>query len=313
LEFGVWDLEFLCAGGFNPLKGARTRPYIAFSFYLRLALENLLPAVYNLYMPKSAKLGQNFLRDRNFARKIVDLLHEPQGPLLEIGAGRGILSELLVEKFPGRPITLVEIDPLLVRELEQLLAGRAQIINGDILQIDLAAMFPQAQVTVIGNLPYHISKPLIDWFIAQRARISEAVLMLQKDFVDKLLSPAGGKKYNAQSVVFQTLYQARRCFDVPAGAFKPAPKIISTVLVVGPADSRVQAAADEFYKFVKLCFAERRKTLWNNLAPYYKKEILLALASESGLSPQTRAEQLPPNLFLALFIALKKSGADRQP
>jgi len=276
-------------------------------------LGNLQPLAYNPHMSKSAKLGQNFLRDRNFVRKIVDLLQEPQGPLLEIGAGRGILSELLVEKFPGRPITLVEIDPLLVRELEQLLAGRAQIINGDILQIDLAAMFPQAQVTVIGNLPYHISKPLIDWFIAQRARISEAVLMLQKDFVDKLLSPAGGKKYNAQSVVFQTLYQARRCFDVPAGAFKPAPKIISTVLVVGPADSRVQAAADEFYKFVKLCFAERRKTLWNNLAPYYEKAILLARAGESGLSPQTRAEQLPADLFLALFIALKKSGKVRHP
>jgi len=268
-------------------------------------------------MPKSAKLGQNFLRDRNFARKIVDLLHEPQGPLLEIGAGRGILSELLVEKFPGRPITLVEIDPALAGELERRFNGRAEILGSDILLIDLALMFPLNRIAVIGNLPYHISKPLIDWFIAQRAGVSEAVLMLQKDFVDKLLArggglaAAGGKKYNAQSVVFQTLYQARRCFDVPAGAFKPSPKITSTVLVVYPADSPLQAATDEFYKFVKLCFAERRKTLWNNLAQYYKKEILTVLASESGLSPQTRAEQLPPNLFLTLFIALK-NGVDRQ-
>jgi 16S rRNA (adenine1518-N6/adenine1519-N6)-dimethyltransferase len=100
---------------------------------------------------------------------------------------------------------------------------------------------------------------------------------------------------------------------VPAGAFKPSPKITSTVLVVCPADSPLQSAADEFYKFVKLCFAERRKTLWNNLAPYYEKEILLARAGEYGLSRQTRAEQLPADLFSALFIALKKSGADRQP
>ncbi|HUU05634.1 MAG TPA: 16S rRNA (adenine(1518)-N(6)/adenine(1519)-N(6))-dimethyltransferase RsmA [Patescibacteria group bacterium] len=264
-------------------------------------------------MHKSAQLGQNFLRDGNFARKIVGLLEAPAGPILEIGAGRGILSELLVEKFPGRPITLVEIDPLLVTELEQHLVGRAQIISGDILQIDLARMFPQTRIAVIGNLPYHISKPLVDWFIAQREKIGSAVLMLQKDFVDKLLSASGGKKYNAQSVVFQTLYQARRCFDVPAGAFSPAPKIMSTVLVAQPAPAPLPAASGEFYRFVKLCFAERRKTLWNNLAPYYEKEILLALAGDCGLSPQARAEQLPADHFPALFIAMEKSAAERRP
>ena len=111
-------------------------------------------------MPKSAKLGQNFLHDRNVARKIVDLLHEQQRPLLEIGAGKGILSELLLERFAGRQVTLVEIDPALAAELERRFRGRAEIIGSDILQVDLAALFPRDKVTVIGNLPYHISKPL---------------------------------------------------------------------------------------------------------------------------------------------------------
>lgn len=257
-------------------------------------------------MSKSAKLGQNFLSDRNFARKIVELLEAPAGPLLEIGAGRGSLSELLLEKFAGRQAALVEIDPGLVSELENRFAGRAQIFSGDILQIDLAKIFPQTRVTVIGNLPYHISKPLVDWFIVQREKISEAVLMLQKDFVDKLLAPSGGKKYNAQSVVFQLLFQARRCFDVPAGAFKPAPKIISTVLAVRPADPPLQAEANEFYRFVKLCFAERRKTLGNNLATHYEKKVLAAMAAASGISIQARSEQLPPESFYRLFLAVQK-------
>ena len=100
---------------------------------------------------------------------------------------------------------------------------------------------------------------------------------------------------------------------MPAGAFSPAPKIMSTVLVAQPAPGPPPTASSEFYRFVKLCFAERRKTLWNNLAPNYSKEILLELAGEFGLSPQTRAEQLPPDLFLALFIALEKSGKVRHP
>jgi 16S rRNA (adenine1518-N6/adenine1519-N6)-dimethyltransferase len=129
--------------------------------------------------------------------------------------------------------------------------------------------------------------------------------MLQKDFVDKLLSPAGEKKYNAQSVVFQLLFRTRRCFNVPAGAFTPAPKINSTVLAVYPVDSPLRAA-DEFYNFVKRCFAERRKTLWNNLAPFYKKEILVTMANESGLSMQTRAEQLAADSFYELFLEANK-------
>lgn len=276
-----------------------------------LALENPVPTAYNPPMPKSAKLGQNFLRDKNIARKIVGILEAPPGPLLEIGAGRGILSELLLEKFPGLQVTLVEIDAALVSELAGRFAGRAQIFSGDILQIDLATMFPQTRVTVIGNLPYHISKLLIDWSIGQREKISAAVLMLQKDFVDKLLSGENHKKYNAQSVVFQLLFRARRCFDVPAGAFKPAPKITSTVLAVCPADFPLNVEKTEFYRFVKLCFAERRKTLWNNLAAHYEKNVLAAMATACGLSNRARAEQLPPALFLALFSVLKKRLSDQ--
>lgn len=255
------------------------------------------------------------MHNKNIAAKIVNEFLPQPGPVLEIGSGPGILSELLLEKIPASLITLVEIDPLLAQGLRQRFGSQLKIVERDILDIDLATMYPRKQVAVIGNLPYHISKDLIDWFIAQRAKISEAVLMLQKDFVDKLLAspggliPAGGKKYNAQSVVFQLLFQARRCFNVPAGAFKPTPKITSTVLAIHPVDSPLQAAVDEFYDFVKLCFAERRKTLWNNLTPHIEKDLLASMFDTCGLEQRVRAEQLPANSFYELFLTANEPTA----
>jgi 16S rRNA (adenine1518-N6/adenine1519-N6)-dimethyltransferase len=278
-------------------------------------------------MVKSAKLGQNFLRDRNIAAKIIDIFMPPPaggnlrgptsrslgtgGPVLEIGAGPGILSAMLLEKFsPGR-VTLVEIDPSLAENLRARFGGLAHVLEKDILGLDLAELFPGTSVHVIGNLPYHISKELIDWFIAQRAAIADAVVMLQKDFVDKLLAAENNKKYNAQSVVFQTLFRARRCFNVPAGAFQPKPKIVSTVLAIRPDGSPLPAATTGFYPFVKLCFGERRKTLFNNLAPHFGKQALAAAAGACGIHDRARAEQLPAERFAALFAALSAGAAER--
>jgi 16S rRNA (adenine1518-N6/adenine1519-N6)-dimethyltransferase len=262
-------------------------------------------------MPKSAKLGQNFLHDKNIANKIIKVFLPQPGPVLEIGAGPGILSGLLLERMPTGPITLVEVDRFLAQGLRQRFGDQLQIMENNILEIDLAAVYPEGRVAVIGNLPYHISKALVDWFIAQRPKISAAVLMLQKDFIDKLLSPAGNKKYNAQSVVFQLLFRTRRCFNVPAGAFTPPPTIMSTVLAVSPTAAPPQAASKEFYDFVKLSFSERRKTLWNNLAPRYEKQTLATAAAACGLQDHARAEQLPAKSFLALFTALGNITAGR--
>jgi len=256
-------------------------------------------------MTKSAKLGQNFLRDERVARRIVNLVPEGSEPLLEIGPGQGALSRLLLERFPGRRLVLVEVDRFFAAELQQRFADRAQVLNDDILKIDAAALFGGEAAIVVGNLPYHISKPLLDWFIAQRQGIFASVLMLQRDFIDKLLAPSGGKKYNAQSVLFQLLFQARRCFDVPANAFVPRPKVVSTVIAAQPLPPPLFEAA-EFYSFVRTCFAERRKTLWNNLSSQYSPAELTAAYAVAAIPAQARAEQQPPERFVALWQALKQ-------
>jgi 16S rRNA (adenine1518-N6/adenine1519-N6)-dimethyltransferase len=258
-------------------------------------------------MPKSAKLGQNFLHDRNIAARIIDVFLPQPGPVLEIGAGPGVLSALLLEKIPAARVTLVEIDRSLAQGLRQRFGEPPRILEDDILKIDLAELYPQGPVAVIGNLPYHISKELIDWLIVQRQRIGAAVLMLQQDFIDKLLSGENSKKYNAQSVVFQLLFQARRCFHVPAGAFVPRPQVVSTVIAVRPLAPPLPDVA-EFYGFVKRCFAGRRKTLWNNLASGFDKKTLSAAAAVCGLPAQARAEQIPPSRFLALWDGMEKAG-----
>lgn len=259
-------------------------------------------------MPASAKLGQNFLHDKNIAAKIINAFLPQTGLVLEIGSGPGILSALLLQNVPDERVTLVEIDRFLANALRQRFGDGPRIIEEDILNIDLERICPQDRVAVIGNLPYHISKELIDWFIAQRGRISTAVLMLQKDFVDKILAVPGGKKYNAQSVLFQLLFQARRCFHVPAGAFTPAPRIMSTVIAARPSDFTLASAANEFYSFVKWCFAERRKTLSNNLAPHMDKTALAAGLAACGLPATARAEQLPPERFVALWQATRPAN-----
>lgn len=255
-------------------------------------------------MPKSAKLGQNFLHDRNIAAKIIDVFLPQAGPVLEIGSGPGILSALLLEKVPADRVTLVEVDRFLAQRLKGRFGDAPRIIQEDILAIDLEQLYPQGRVAIIGNLPYHISKELVDWLIAQRAQVSAAVMMLQKDFIDKILARPGGKNYHAQSVVFQLLFQARRCLHVSPGAFTPQPKVVSTVIAALPLAPPLPDVG-EFYGFVRQCFAERRKTLWNNLASRLDKKILLALAAASGLPATARAEQQPPDVFPRLFAALK--------
>ena len=101
------------------------------------------------------------------------------------------------------------------------------------------------------------------------------------------------------------LFQARRCFNVAAGAFTPQPKVVSTVIAARPLPPPLPDV-DEFYGFVKQCFAERRKTLWNNLAPHFDKKILLATAASSGLPATARAEQLPPGRFPRAFRRLHR-------
>jgi 16S rRNA (adenine1518-N6/adenine1519-N6)-dimethyltransferase len=261
---------------------------------------------------KTAKLGQNFLVNRNVTEKIANRFFPVDGPILEIGPGKGILTELLLKYRKNNRLIAVEYDELLFYRMRETFSAESdfQVLNRDILKVDLHRLFPEenGQVNVVSNVPYYISKDLMEWVIAQAQIIQKGVFMMQKEFVEKLTSRCGTKEYNAQSILFNGLYNVEKLFDVQPGSFSPPPKVKSTVFSfkrerIAPGENIVTA---DFYVFLQQCFRNRRKTLLNNLSASHSQERLWEMLESCGLNPQIRAEQLSLEDFLNIYGALSR-------
>jgi 16S rRNA (adenine1518-N6/adenine1519-N6)-dimethyltransferase len=177
--------------------------------------------------------GQNFLHDGNIARKIVDLARSFPAPYLEIGPGLGALTRPLAET--GSRVVAVEVDRGLAAHLRREFEGSAvEVLEADFLAVpgaDWRARFPSGG-TVVGNLPYSISSPVILRLIALRELFPRAVLMLQKEMVERLCAAPGGKEYGILSVYLSVLAETRREFAVKRSCFHPAPDVDSAVITV---------------------------------------------------------------------------------
>jgi 16S rRNA (adenine1518-N6/adenine1519-N6)-dimethyltransferase len=268
---------------------------------------------------KSVKLGQNFLVNKNVAEKIVRHFLPVTGAVLEVGPGKGILTELLVKYgSPGGGKTkAVELDMGLVYKLRDRFGDHVDVVNRDILKVSLPHLFtdmPADMVTaadkinLISNVPYYISSEFMDWVISQGQYIGKGILMLQKEFVDKLAAGPDSREYNAQAVVFNYLFRLEKLFDVSPGSFSPRPKVKSRVFLFESIhrDKRVENSMDtgEFYRFVQSCFKNRRKTLFNNLEKRHHKEKLWEVFESFRINPRIRAEQVTLDGFLDIYHRL---------
>ncbi len=183
-------------------------------------------------LPRAKKsLGQNFLGDEGYVRRIVEALG-PRGDetVLEIGAGRGALTGRLVG-LAGR-VVAVEFDRELVPYLRGRFAasGNFELIEADALEVDFcAAVAPAASARVVANLPYNISTAVLQRLVSQRRCLPEMVLMLQREVVERIAAPPGSAERGFLSVLVQAHCEAEALFDVPPGAFRPVPKVWSTV------------------------------------------------------------------------------------
>ena len=252
--------------------------------------------------PRKA-LGQNFLADRNIAGKIVALARSFPPPFLEIGPGLGVLTDLLAEA--GAPVVAVEIDRGLAAHLRDRFAGTGvEILEADFLAVperEWRTRFPGGG-TVVGNLPYSISSPVVLRLIELRDRFPNAVLMLQREVVDRLCAGPGGKEYGILSVYLGVLAEARREFAVRRSCFHPAPDVDSAVMSVRFAGEYPEELVAALRTVVRAAFAHRRKTLRNAPVPFLPRgmsqwcELLLA----SGIDPAVRAGEVPPAAYLAL-------------
>jgi 16S rRNA (adenine1518-N6/adenine1519-N6)-dimethyltransferase len=261
-------------------------------------------------------LGQHFLADARAVARIVAALDlRPGEPVLEIGPGRGALTGALVREA-GR-VVAVELDARLARDLARRFGDRIALVEGDILRVDLDALpalagaAAGARLVVAGNLPYAISKPITQKLIRERALVDRAVLMFQREVADRLTAAPGGRDYGPLGILAAQAFEIRRLFDLPPAAFRPAPRVVSTVTLwrprpAGHLDARGEA---RLRHCLAACFARRRRTVRNNLRTALGNDERVAAALDAaGIDGELRAEQLPPEAFLRLAMSWSEAS-----
>ena len=264
---------------------------------------------------KRRALGQHFLRDISIVQAIVDAARLSRDDLcVEIGPGEGALTFLLAAQA-GRLLAL-EVDEGLIARLRPRLTpfSNAEIRHADARRFDfstLPALRPSAdgRVVVLGNLPYSVSKPILERLVAARTALSEMVLTLQKEVAERVAAEPGGKEYGALSVLTQLYCEVRPVMTIPAGAFRPPPKVESAVLHLRVLPAPCVPVADEgkFRGVVKAAFAQRRKTLANTLAGGLGLPVkaVRPRLEAAGIDPARRAETLSIDEFARVASALE--------
>jgi len=250
------------------------------------------------------RFGQHFLHDRSVLDRIVEALApQPEQALLEIGPGRGALTERLVSR--SRTLDAVEID----RDLAALLRERFGSATGfelhecDALEFDLAALAQRRgqRLRVIGNLPYNISTPLLFHVAAAHEHVDDLHVMLQKEVIDRIAAKPGSSEYGRLTVMLAPWFETRHLFDVGPGAFTPAPRVWSAVARLTVRREPAFAVPRAFARTVSAAFSQRRKTLRNALRSLLDIEGIKA----AGVDPGVRPETLSPAQFAALAAQVK--------
>jgi 16S rRNA (adenine1518-N6/adenine1519-N6)-dimethyltransferase len=263
-------------------------------------LRNSLP-------PPRKSLGQHFLVDGNIVRKIVRLAElQPGETVVEIGAGRGILTDALLAV--SGCVVAIEVDKALCAHLRESFSTRRnfKLIEGD------ALAFAYSEVSdlflVVANLPYYLSTPLLFRLLEERGRISRMVLMMQAEVARRLVATPGGKDYGVLSIAVQFLCEVRLAFRVAATCFQPPPQVDSAVVVLTPLPRPRIVVRDEkrFFQVVRAGFAHRRKAVANSLRDegFNREKVQVALA-QANIDPGRRAETLTLQEFASLADALE--------
>ena len=283
-----------------------------------------MPKVASTRRPKQKpKLGQHFLVSDNAAMRMVDALGDvSQSTVLEIGPGRGVITSLLAKR--ARRLIAVEIDRVLAAQLRLKfgMTHNVEVIEADILSIDFDSLFgpkpglgrPGIElkpdpVRVVGNLPYFITSDILLRLFDFAKYFDIIVIMVQREVADRLAAPPGGSDYGLLSATAQLYAKVEKLFTLPPEAFEPAPKVHSTVLRlnIAPQIEKLGVGGDGFIGFLKLSFAQKRKTLWNNLKSRYDDAELRRAMTQARINPSARAETLSLKQSATLFRALRSS------
>jgi 16S rRNA (adenine1518-N6/adenine1519-N6)-dimethyltransferase len=275
--------------------------------------------------PRKPKLGQNFLRDVRTAQRIVDALGEMSSrTVVEIGPGPGILTDILARKA-GRLIA-VELDRVMTAQLRMKFSrdSNVEIIEGNILSVNLAGLLrtrtqalagmgaqtPSTKVDVIGNLPYYITSDILLHLLDQYDGIGRIVIMVQKEVADRIAAKPGTRDYGLLSATAQLHGPVEKLFIVPPGAFQPPPQVHSAVLrlTIAPRWEELGIQRGAFIDFLKLSFAQKRKTLLNNLKGQFDDAATRSALKHAGARADARAEALGIEKLAAVFRELQPNA-----
>jgi 16S rRNA (adenine1518-N6/adenine1519-N6)-dimethyltransferase len=261
-------------------------------------------------MPAKPKLGQNFLVDTEAIQRIAAFIGDLTGrTVVEIGPGHGAITAALAAR--AAHVLAVELDHVLALQLRvQFPPERVTVVEQDALQFDFAAASAAAgeRLLVVGNLPYGITSPILLKLATSHASLDRAVLMVQREVADRIVAQPGSRDYGLLSVTVQIYGPTQQLFTLPPAAFSPPPEVHSTVFRwrFAPRFDELDVEEASFLRFVRQCFAQKRKTLANNLrASGVTPAAVTAALAQAGIDPLARAEALSIETFAALWRCLE--------
>ncbi len=256
------------------------------------------------------KLGQNFLTDTRAQQRIVDALGgAASGSVVEIGPGRAALTELLAAR--AQRLVAIELDRALAAELRFRFRDQpsVEILEADVLGVDLSTLAQtDRSLAILGNLPYYITSPILQHLFAHQRVLSRAVVMVQREVAERMAASPGSRDYGLLSVLCQVHAQTDLLFDLPPEAFSPPPDVHSAVVRMefAPRWQELDVEPGSFRAFLQACFAQKRKTLGNNLrAAGYAAQAIAAALDEQRIKPTARAEELSMEELAGLLHGLR--------
>jgi 16S rRNA (adenine1518-N6/adenine1519-N6)-dimethyltransferase len=270
---------------------------------------------------RKPKLGQNFLTDHSAAKRIVDGLGDISNrTVLEIGPGRGMLTDLLVRR--ARKVIGIELDHVLAAQLRMRYATlkNVEILESDFVTVEWTSMVGRRPgplhdlrptqpetVDIVGNLPYYVTSDIVLRILEEHESIGRAVIMVQREVADRISAEPGGRDYGLLSATAQLFARVENLFTLPPDAFDPPPEVYSSVvrLTMAPRIGELNIDPKPFQAMLKLAFAQKRKTLANNLKGHFDDKSIRTALKDAGVRPDVRAEALPLDRMAAIYRALK--------